>query len=128
MILSNVPLKFLARWSYLDRFGRGVRPETEVPGFDPSRALPANAETFARWISETTCDAIVWIDLLHDSPWYVPVPGCAGLAQYRELLERQSKFVQTKRLNRSGATITIWSRSEPNYDSGSAGRTRNERP
>jgi len=79
-ILSNVPLKFLARWTYLDRYGRGVRPVTEVAGLDPSRVSAENDEAVSRWLATTPCDVVVWIDIPAGSPWYVPVPGCAGLA------------------------------------------------
>jgi hypothetical protein len=79
-ILSNVPLKFFARWTYLDRYGRGTRPVTEVAGLDAARVTAANDVAVDRWLATTACDAVVWIDIPAGSPWYVPVPGCDGLA------------------------------------------------
>lgn len=107
-VLSNVPLKFLARWTYLERYGRAVRPVTEVPGFDAARRGPGNGELFLRWLATTNCDAIVLVQLPQDSPWYVPVPGCGGMEQFAELLPAQQRF--EKRATAEPA-VTVWVRT-----------------
>jgi len=89
-IFSNVPIKFLARWTYMDKFGRGVRPVTEIPGFDGTRYCSENVEAVINWLKTTNCDAIVWIEISPTSLWFVPVPGCAGLSQLQHILETQS--------------------------------------
>ena len=34
-VLSNLPMKFAAQWTYLQRYPRAERPETEIKGFNP---------------------------------------------------------------------------------------------
>jgi hypothetical protein len=114
-VLSNVPLKFLARWTYLDRYGRGERVRTEVPGFDASRVSAQNADAFDRWLASGANDAVVLVQLPRASPWYVEVPGCAGLEQFDELLRRQHRLTAIHRrefAERGGATVTVWKRAE----------------
>lgn len=85
-ILSNMPVTFFARWTYLDRYGRGQRPETVVPGVDSTRISTGNAQAVRRWLDAGTADTIVYIDIPRGSPWYQVVPGEEGLEQLGPLL------------------------------------------
>lgn len=110
-VLCNVPMKFLARWTFLDRFGRGTRVLTEVPGFDPRTPSAANAAAFRQWLEATNCDVIVLVELPATSPWYVPVPNHAGLEQLIGLMNSQADFVLFYRhemLDRGGAAVSVW--------------------
>lgn len=108
-IFSNVPMKFLARWTYLDRYGRGNRAITEIPGFDATRVCSDNNVAVQQWISKTDCDSIVLIQIPPDSHWFVPVPGCAGLEQLQNALNEQcTKLNHVSIQQVDGATIQYW--------------------
>lgn len=108
-ILSNVPLKFLARWTYLDRYGRGHRPLTEIPGFDATSVSASNDAVMDRWLAATDCDVLVWIDISPGSPWFVPVPGCDGLSQIGKRLGGGSAPMHQQTLT-DGTRVLVWRR------------------
>ncbi|MBX7104108.1 MAG: glycosyltransferase family 39 protein [Gemmataceae bacterium] len=114
-VLSNVPLKFLARWTYQDLYDRPGRMLTEVPGFDATRIADGNHHAMSAWLTTTPIDTIVLIELPATSPWYVPVPGCAGLEQIGPILRSVSGWKMTFReelSNRGGATVSVWKREQ----------------
>ena len=110
-VFSNLPIKFVANWTYLQRYGRARPLETEIRGFDP--AAPDAAVAFQRWLASTPCDTVVYVDIPPGSPFYSSLPGAAGLARYGALLERQSTFaiVRRRAFPEVGCTMTVWRRA-----------------
>jgi hypothetical protein len=101
-VLSNVPMKFLAQWTYLQRFGRALRLETEVKGPD-----------FEQWLSATKCDTIIYVNIPPHTPHYANVAGCEAMQAYGELLAAQNVFepVHHELLPKHGCTVTVWKKS-----------------
>jgi hypothetical protein len=112
-VFSNLPMKFAAEWTYLQRYPRGVRPETDIKGFDPAR--PDSEACFANWLATTGCDAVVSVEVAPGSPLHVAVPGCEALAEYGERMRRQQVFrpVLREELAQHGCTVTVWKRPAP---------------
>jgi Dolichyl-phosphate-mannose-protein mannosyltransferase len=109
-VLSNMPLKFLAQWTYTKEFGRAEHLVTEIPGFDAHAA--DNHVCFEKWLATTPCDTVVHLDIPRGTPFYAAVPGCEGLALYGELLAGQASFEPIFRRNFSGSgcIVTVWRR------------------
>lgn len=105
MVLSNVPMKFLSQWTFLEFHGR--RTETEIRDFAPD-----NPDAFHRWLSTTTCDTVVFVEVPRTSCFYEYVATCDRYEPLRELLERQTLFQpsQSWRLPQSGCVVTVWKR------------------
>jgi hypothetical protein len=111
-VLSNVPLKFLARWTYQERYGRGPRVATEIPGFDARRVCPENVAAVNAWLASTPSDTIVLVQLPATSPWYVPAPGCAGLEQLEPIFAGQSGWARAGDVAQPGdARVSVWRRA-----------------
>src|SRR6185437_2195187 len=89
-VFSNLPLKQLAQWTYMDRYRRMQRLETDVRGFDPAAA--DNRRVLDTWVSTTDCDAIVYLDFPPGTTFYQKPPGCENLPQYREMMDQQHRF------------------------------------
>ncbi len=109
-ILSNIPLRFLARWTYQERYNRTVRPTTEIPGYDPAGAH-GNFETLESWLATSLTDAVVLIDVSPVSPWYVKVPGTGGLADMPRLVHQLTHWTRSWQQEINGATVEVWKRS-----------------
>lgn len=110
-VLSNLPMKFLCQWTYLERHGRRGQLETDVKdyGISPEE----NRASVRRWLATTHCDSVVFIDVPRDSCFYEHVPICDSYERLRGLLEEQTTFAPVRRwrLPQSGATVTLWTRN-----------------
>jgi hypothetical protein len=107
-ILSSVPLiRFLADWTFIERFGRR-RLEPHWFGFGPPGA--ANRNNFAKWLETTRCDTLVFIDRLPGGHFDFSVPDYQVQEQLGEVLERQQLFrvVEAHELPRCGCRVRIW--------------------
>ena len=93
-VLSNLPMKFLCRWTYLERHGTDRRLDTEIRDFTPSAP-----DVFTRWLATTPCDTVVFIDVDRPSCFYEYVPVCDRYEPLCELLATQTVFVQEQRGN-----------------------------
>lgn len=111
-VFSNLPMKALAHWTYTRRFGRPGRVETDIKGFDP--AAPDNHDAFQKWLATTSCDTLVYVDIPGGTAFHVVVPGATGMNQYGKLLEEQTLFVPTSRVEsrEHGWITTVWKRKE----------------
>jgi len=108
-IVSNVPLRFLARWTDQVRYDRATRPVTEIPGFDPAVRGSANRDALVSWLDSGAIDELVVVDLGPASPWYVEAPATAGLAQIPDLMRAQHAFVEVDRIRvGKGAWAGVW--------------------
>ena len=108
----NIPLRFLARWTYQQRYGRSTRPITEVPGVDQATSSQANAEAFDQWLTNSSIDTLVLIDVGRHSPWYVEAPATSGLSQIGALVRNQSTLtlVSTTTLKDQDSVVEVWRR------------------
>jgi len=109
-VFSNMPIKYLAQWTYMQRYHRQQRLETEVRGFD---FLPAdNTPILRRWLTETACDTVVYVDIPQSSAFYYLLPGTQNLGQYGSVMETQTRFSLIARhaLPRYGCTVSVWRR------------------
>lgn len=103
-VFSNVPMKFLAQWTYLQRYGRARRLETETPD-----GVPA----FQNWLGTTPCDTVVYVDFPPGTAFSANAPGAEGLARFGPLLERQTTFTLVERITfpDNGSVVTVWRRT-----------------
>ncbi len=110
-VLSNLPMKFLCQWTFLERYQHIGKLETDVKGFGTT--ADEDRQAFARWLETTDCDRVVFIDVPRDSCLYEYVPICDSYERLRELLAAQRVFapVQRWRLPQSGAVVTLWRRT-----------------
>jgi hypothetical protein len=106
-ILANVPLKHLARWTYLERYGRAAPLETEIKHF--GGGPEASRQAFARWLETTPCDRLVFVDVPPGTPFE---EGLAEMAGLREALEGQTVFRCARRqaFPAYGCTVSVWVR------------------
>jgi len=119
-VFSNMPMKQLAQWTYLQRYHRKQRLETDVKGFDPTSV--DNWSCLSRWAAATDCDTVVYADFPPGSAFYADVPGCENLPQYLAMMKAQSRFalVRQQTIPRYGCSVTIWKR--PNSVSAQSSR------
>lgn len=110
-VFSNVPMKFLAQWTYLQRYGRAKRLETEIRDFDPRAS--DNTPAFQTWIDATPSDTVVYVDFPPATTFFTPVPGGEGLGQIGALLARQHTFRLWQRMTfpEYGCAVTVWRRT-----------------
>jgi hypothetical protein len=112
-VLSNLPMKFLAQWTYAQRYDQGPRLETDIRGYDPHQ--PQTRRHFDQWLMTTHCDTVVCVDIARGAPFYVAVPGSEELESYAELLNSQNVFQLAHRAvgPEHGYVVTVWKRSAP---------------
>ena len=109
-ILSNVPMRFLTRWTYQLAFDRSTRPVTEIPGYDAAKVTNDNSEALHRWLHSKAVDTLVFIDVTPSSPWFVVAPETEGLSALPGLLLVQVDFVEVEHHESNGAIVQIWRR------------------
>lgn len=112
-ILSDMPMMFLARWTYMNGYPDRDKPTVSIRGFDAAQASQANAAVFQQWLATGSCDVLVFVHVPRESPWYQVVPGTAGLTQLRALLDEQHVLhLQERRVldHRGGTEISVWTR------------------
>jgi hypothetical protein len=110
-VLSTMPMKHLARWTFLEQGGSRDRLELEVKGFGDSPE--ENRRAFAAWLRTTHCDRLVFVDVPPGSYFYEQT-GSAGYEQLRELLAQQRVFheVEGRDFPRYGCRVSVWERRE----------------
>lgn len=108
-VFASHPSKFWARWSYLERFDRNDRLQTDLR--DGGAFGPATPELFARWCERTRCDVLVFIDIERGSPLDEASPPEEGFAPLRELLPAQTTFTLVKTIPvPARGTVSVWRR------------------
>ncbi len=108
VMLSNVPLKFLSAWTFLQRAGVQGRLETDLRGFGPDP--DGNRPVFERWLQTTRCDALVFIDLPPGSP-FAECDLFPGYKRVPEWMQEQKVFREVRRWTfpqYGDATVTLW--------------------
>jgi hypothetical protein len=106
-IFSNMPVKFLAAWSYIERYGRADRLEIDLR--EVGNYAPATHEGFDRWVGKTTCDTVVYIDMNPDSSYAEPTPGETNEV-VGEMLPAQCVFKLIRRIELPAyqCIVTVW--------------------
>jgi hypothetical protein len=107
-IVSNIPMRFFARWTYQLAFDRSTRPVTEIPGFDPTRSTDANKAALGRWLQSRAVDTLVLVDVTPSSLWFVLAPATQGLSALPDLMDAQTDFIEIAHHEIDGATIEMW--------------------
>ena len=118
-VFSNMPIKFVAGWSFIERYRRAECLEIDLR--EVGNYSPATREGFERWIGKTSCDTVVYIDVKSDSPYAEPFPAESNEV-VGAMLPRQSVFKMARRIELPsyGCMVTVWKR-EPIADATPAG-------
>jgi hypothetical protein len=108
-IFANLPIKFLTGWTLRAHRHEHLDLETEIKGFGGSP--PEDQRCFEKWLRETTCDAIVLIELSPAWIYFEPVP----YPDYRVIqpwVAADGRFTVAGRVDLSpnGWCATIWRR------------------
>ncbi len=108
---ATLPMKDLAGWSYLERFGTLDGLEVFVRRF--GRDADENRRRFDAWVERTRAEAVVFVDVPAGSHFYFE--GYPHYQQYRELLAGQSVFREAERrvFEDYGCKVSVWRRSGP---------------
>lgn len=112
-MLSDMPMMFLARWTYMDRYPARDKPTVIVRDYDAAVASPANDAIFLRWLDSGGVDTLVFVHVPRNSPWFQDVPATAGLARLGALLETQTALHLRERrvlADRGDTEISVWAR------------------
>lgn len=112
-VLSNMPMMFLARWTYMDRYPGRDKPTVIIRNYDAALSSEANAAVFTEWIEAGASDVLVFVHVPPTSPWFQRVPGTDGLVALRALVEQQRAMRLQARwtIPESGGTeVSVWVR------------------
>ncbi len=109
-VFSNLPMKSLTQWTYLKRYRRAQRLDTDIKGFDPLAS--DNQSCFDRWVAATECDTILYVEFAPGTTFHAFVPNCENLSQYGKMMKSQTRFsfVRYRTLPEHGCTVTVWKR------------------
>jgi hypothetical protein len=111
VFFSTVEMKYLIRWSFLERYRQRDRIEVDLKGFGSSPE--ENRQCFEKWLATTTCDTVVFVDLPPGSYFYeLTCRDEAFGTNLREWLATQSVFVPSERhtFTRYGCSVTLYRR------------------
>jgi hypothetical protein len=118
MLLSSVPIRFLAEWTFAERYAGRVALEEHWFGF----GSPGNENRlgFARWLETTSCDALVYVERMADTGQatkYPQTPEDQFLAELRPVLDAQTTFVPVARQEspEHGLLVTVWRRASATH-------------
>jgi hypothetical protein len=111
-ILSEVTVKPMVQWTYLERYGRWDRLEENWYGFGPPGE--GNRQGFVNWLGTTSCDTIVFFERTPGPTIWEDLPECVLHAELRDLLEAQSVFRRDQRreFRQIGCAVSVWRRSD----------------
>jgi hypothetical protein len=107
-ILAAVPVKPLAQWTVLERYGRLDRLEEHWYGFGNPGA--ENRQEFQNWLWTTKCDTLVYFDRLPGPDRWEPVAEVLLHAELRDQVLGQQVFrlVEEKVFPRHGCRVLVW--------------------
>jgi hypothetical protein len=90
LILTSVPLKPLAQWTFLERYGRFAGLEEYWYGFGAPGE--ENRRGFEQWLRTTDCETLVYCDRIASRDWADAGPECELHAELRDLVRTQRAF------------------------------------
>jgi hypothetical protein len=112
-ILTAVPVKPLAQWTFLERYGSLDPLENNWHGFGTSGE--GNRQGFGRWLRTAKCDTLVFLDQRPGSALWEDLTECVLHAQLRDVLQTQDVFrpVKEQDFPRQGCHVMVWRRTHP---------------
>jgi hypothetical protein len=113
LLLTTLPLKPMAQWTWLERFGNFENLEERWYGF--GTAGVDNRHGFADWLQSTTCDTLVFCETTISREGVDSGPECALHAELKDLLPGQRIFrlVSERDLPHLSCRVQIWRRTAP---------------
>jgi hypothetical protein len=107
-ILATVPVRMLAQWVVLQRYGSFERLEEHWYGFGD--AGPANRQGFRDWLHTTSCDTLIFFAHLPGQGHWEDVAEVALHAELGDLLRQQRVFrlAEEHPFPRHGCTVQVW--------------------
>jgi 4-amino-4-deoxy-L-arabinose transferase-like glycosyltransferase len=124
LILSAVPLKPMAQWTFLERHGSFAGLEERWYGF--GSAGEVNRRGFAHWLQTTDCDTLVYCDATAPIRRPEAGPECDLHAELKDILHAQQVFRLVKQtdVTHYACRVEVWRRAPR---SGRCGTTRQAR-
>ncbi len=113
LLLTSLPLKPMAQWTWLERFGNFENLEERWYGF--GAAGEENRRGFSRWLQSTSCDTLVFCETTISRPGVDSGPECALHAELKDVLSDQQTFrlAQKRELRHLACRVEIWRRCSP---------------
>jgi hypothetical protein len=113
LLLTSLPLKPMAQWTWLERFGNFENLEERWYGFGAAGA--DNRRGFANWLQTTACDTLVFCETTISRPGVDSGPECALHAELKDILSDQQIFhlVRKRELPHLASRVQIWRRPAP---------------
>lgn len=116
LVLGTIPMKFLADWTVIERYGSLDRIETHWFGFGPPGK--ENRRGFLQWLAATPCDALVFVDRIPPNVWVDPAcPQSILHGELRDLVSTQTVFAKVSERRfpeiEHGCQVTVWRRIRP---------------
>jgi hypothetical protein len=110
LLLTTLPLKPMAQWTYVERFGTFAGLEERWYGFGDAGA--DNRRGFADWLRTTDCDTVIFCESTIARPGVDSGPECALHAELKDVLSAQQRFrlLQQRELPHLACRIQIWRR------------------
>jgi hypothetical protein len=110
LLLTSLPLKPMAQWTWLERFGNFENLEERWYGF--GAAGVDNRRGFAHWLQSTTCNTLVFCETTISRDGVDSGPECALHAELKDMLTDQRIFRLTQRreLPHLACRVEIWRR------------------
>jgi hypothetical protein len=107
LLLTSLPLKPMAQWTWLERFGSFKDLEERWYGFGAD-----NRRGFADWLRTTDCDTLVFCETTISREGVDSGPECALHAELKDVLSEQQNFhlVRQRDLPHLACRIQIWRR------------------
>ncbi|HEY7153254.1 MAG TPA: hypothetical protein VH575_04770, partial [Gemmataceae bacterium] len=111
LILTTMPLKPMAQWTFLERYGSFDRLEERWYGF--GEAGEANRRGFADWLRTTDCDSVIFCETTIARDGVDSGPECVLHAELKDVLPAQTIFrlAGQHELPRHACRIQVWRRS-----------------
>lgn len=111
LLLSSLPLKPMAQWTWLERFGNFEGLEERWDGFAAFGA--DNRRGFAHWLQSSACDTLVFCETTISRDGVDSGPECALHAELKDMLPEQGIFhlAQRRELPHLACRVEIWRRN-----------------
>jgi hypothetical protein len=113
LLLTTLPLKPMAQWTFLERYGCFDRLEERWYGF--GGAGEANRRGFADWLRTTDCDTVIFCETTIAREGVDSGPECALHAELQDVLPAQTGFclVEQHELPHHACRVQMWRRTNP---------------
>jgi hypothetical protein len=112
-IVSDVEIRPLHQWTFLERYGQISRLDDRVFGFGTPGA--ENQAGFRAWLQSTRCETVVFIDTLPTpeavTQWEIQ-PNPQVVADYRAVFAEQTTLCLVRRRDfpKHGCAVLVWKR------------------